>query len=75
MTSFQSRKPYDHLYETTREAALTWPMVGLAISLELLMHKGAYSEEWWGAIDAVTDLLGKRAPPVWREEFAATLPP
>jgi hypothetical protein len=69
MSSFQVRTRYDRLYETTRKSGLKWPTVRLAISLELLMHRGSQSEDWWGAIDAITDLLGKIAPPAWRQEL------
>jgi hypothetical protein len=69
MASFQVRTNYDRLYETTRNEALTWSTIRLALSLDLLMHRGVQSEDWWGAIDAITDLLGKMSPPVWRKEL------
>jgi hypothetical protein len=69
MTSFQVRTKYDLLYETTRGVGLKLPATRLALSLEFLMRWSAQGEEWWGAIDAITDLLGRIAPPSWRQEL------
>jgi hypothetical protein len=69
MTSFQVRTRYDRLYETTRRAAVGWSTIRLSVSLHLVMHRGTEGEEWWGAIDALTDLLGKIASPHWRDEL------
>jgi hypothetical protein len=69
MTSFQVRTRYDRLYEATRKAGLTLPTTRLALTLEFLMQRSAQGEGWWGAIDAITDLLGRIAPPSWRQEL------
>lgn len=54
---------YDRLYETTRATTRDWPRRRLIGSLRIIMTKGTWDESWWGAIDAMADLLRGAPPP------------
>ena len=69
MSSYQGRTSYDRLYEATQVEARYWSPICLTIALTLMLAKQPQDEARWGAVDAVTDLLGRIKPPVWRDEM------
>ena len=67
MHSYHVRTDYDVLYDATRAEAEKWSPARLTITLSLMLSKKPVDEARWGAVDAISDLLGRITPPVWRQ--------
>lgn len=58
---------YISMYHAIRIEAVLWPRAQIMESLKRLLCGRYQSEARWGAIDALTDILGKIEPPEPRE--------
>jgi hypothetical protein len=69
MPGYQVRTSYDVMYDATRAEAQSWAPMQLTLALRLILMSEPKDEVRWGAVDAISDLLGQIVPPGWRQEM------